>query len=143
MTKLDTYQENAAQRAQSAPLRELIVSLDTFARDIETEGRTMAPAFMREATKRLEAMARRDWAVRVLDAWGLLGRQTEETRTVKVRYSGTYKDTSVICARHAQPAYNCPAVKGDADPDAARLAAAEAVLGELPEAVRQDLGEKP
>lgn len=93
--------------------------------------------------ERRKADARALWAVRVLDAWGLLGRQTEETRTVKVRYSGTYKDTSVICARHAQPAYNCPAVKGDANPDAARLAAAEAVWDSLPGDVRQQIGAKP
>jgi hypothetical protein len=95
------------------------------------------------AFAKLEADARARWSVRVLGAWGLLGRQTEETRTVKVRYSGTYKDTSVICARHAQPAYNCPAVKGDANPDAARLAAAEAVFPTLPADVRASIGEKP
>lgn len=84
------------------------------------------------------ALLRRDWAVRVLDAWAKRGR-----RSVKLRHAPQHADWSVICGEAGEPAYNVPAVKGGSDPDAARLASAEAVWPELPESVRAELGGKP
>lgn len=90
MTELDTYQLNAAQRARTASLRELLVSLDTYARDIEAEGRTMAPAFIREAVKRLEADAQALADVRTLDEWAIMprGDKCHESWTMRDNTSG-------------------------------------------------------
>lgn len=76
------------------------------------------------------------WAVRVLDAWA--------------KYNGPqtgcwYVTQGSMVALHRQafgktvpPQY----IDGDT-PDAARLAAAEAVWPELPESVRAEIGERP
>lgn len=90
-----------------------------------------------EAVARLEADARALWAVRVLDAWS----EKNPDDTLAPRYRG-------------EP-FTAPEIQWEAyivtsgewelfpSPDAARLAAAEAVFPELPADVRAKLGERP
>jgi len=49
------HRKQAAQRAGDASREQLADGLEKYADDIESEGRTYAPAFMREAAKRLRA----------------------------------------------------------------------------------------
>jgi len=82
---------------------------------------------------KLEADARALWAVRVLDAWA------QETHGVwrLVNDTGPWGVQWVVSLTDAM-------TKGCAEtPDAARLAAAEAVFPELPADVRAKLGERP
>lgn len=84
------------------------------------------------------ALLRRDWAVRVLDAWAqqqLIGSPVGHHTTDVAKAD----DGSVGCALHTA---SCVGGTHYA-PDAARLAAAEAVFDELPESVRAELGSKP
>lgn len=89
-----------------------------------------------ETLATLLVYARRDWAVRVLDAWALY------TGRTAFRTFPTYDDAEREgweCFSHncVHPRHFAPT------PDAARLAAAEAVWPELPESVRTELGERP
>lgn len=87
------------------------------------------------AADALRAMERRDWAVRVLDAWEFKGqwRRICQERGGKIILS----DDALESDQRYRP------FARRTDPDAARLAAAEAVWAELPESVRFELGEKP
>lgn len=83
----------------------------------------------------LLAFLRRDWAVRVLDAWCEDSLNTWRIWQGSAGVSGKW----------------CCALNGGQDggnhwgdtPDAARIAAAEAVYPELPESVRAEIGERP
>lgn len=92
----------------------------------------------------LRAILRRDWAVRVLDAWA-----EENPRQRYVALGGGYyfdpdsghgPDVADVSLVHGQ--YVQRRLGGD-DLPAARLAAAEAVWPELPESVRAELGARP
>lgn len=83
------------------------------------------------AYQRVEQMARRDWAVRVLDAWAHPA--LELGWSCRGSVCELLSGDDVIEDEHL----------GAGNPDAARLAAAEAVWPELPESVRAELGERP
>ncbi|HKY40713.1 MAG TPA: hypothetical protein VJN18_32485 [Polyangiaceae bacterium] len=79
-------------------------------------------------------MARRDWAVRVLDAWAVDG----ERAVPQIQYDRRRGVRSIfIWVGDERKEVNATTI------DAARLAAAEAVWAELPESVRAELGERP
>lgn len=103
--------------------------------DIEGDGVRLRRYVPGEQVEQALPVARRDWAVRVLDAWQRLNPDAHAFATCYL------PDLPI-------PAWKCvssshPGVFFGPDPDAARLAAAEAVLPELPESVRAELGERP
>ncbi|HKY41345.1 MAG TPA: hypothetical protein VJN18_35675 [Polyangiaceae bacterium] len=77
-------------------------------------------------------MARRDWAVRVLDAWARAHFRSDWL-TLDMAAHWTCSLRTGQSAKHFD----------GTTPDAARLAAAAAVFPELPESVRAELGERP
>lgn len=77
--------------------------------------------------------ARRDWAVRVLDAWA---DSQGGTATPSPRHEVFGKGNQQFSLHIRKWHYA-------ASRDAARLAAAEAVWAELPESVRAEIGERP
>jgi hypothetical protein len=79
--------------------------------------------------KAVREMARRDWAVRVLDAWGELHDERAPAPQRQAPESYTLSVYGRVC--------------WGPTPDAGRLAAAEAVFAELPEDVRRELGAQP
>lgn len=89
-----------------------------------------------EASAVLLDLVRRDWAVRVLDAWAQ-PKPPKRSWCGEWFKSGYMVTTSARWGTEEHVSYEAP------DPDTARLAAAEAVLNELPESVRQELGPKP
>jgi hypothetical protein len=126
--------ENAAQRARSVSLRELLVTLDTFAYDLENEGRAMAPAFMREAVARLQEMARRDWAVTVLDAWA----EANPKWSWEMRKTDGSVDVPACCCLRGRGIDSYYGTAGEA-----RRYAAEAAWSDLPPDVRERIGARP
>jgi hypothetical protein len=96
---------------------------------------------MPETAGALRSVARALWAVRVLDAWAQAGPGMREVRTF---CSVNQRAATHLYEYGAKSAYHYSPLPGTAyDHDAARLAAAEAVFPELPEAVRAQLGERP
>ena len=90
--------------------------------------------------QQLQDLLRRDWAVRVLDAWAKLN--SGFAFRTDTDPSDHDLDEPWICGvAHSRP-HRKLARRGET-PDAARLAAAEAVWPELPESVRAELGERP
>jgi hypothetical protein len=96
-----------------------------------------------------EAMARRDWAVRVLDAWAAVRTYTLTTATGERDYDDPrtwqcFRATDGVddgcCLQTSTSEWR---VFNGPTPDAAREAAALAVWPELPADVRQALGERP
>jgi hypothetical protein len=87
-----------------------------------------------QALAQLRADARALWAVRVLDAWAARNpsKLAPATAPIAKRENVLGWTTFVLGIEY-----------DGASPDAARLAAAEAVFPELPESVRADLGAKP
>lgn len=87
----------------------------------------------------LTALLRRDWAVRVLDAWA-----AAEGVRKRVEYPIDNEGDAFIFLKDetADGRLSSRHWQGPL-PDAARLAAAEAVWPELPESVRAELGERP
>lgn len=82
------------------------------------------------------AMARRDWAVRVLDAWA--DDHEHVKRSYEVRPTdGTVEARAVCVLRHR----GIDSHFGNYD--TCKLSAAEAVWPELPESVRAEIGERP
>ncbi|HKY41351.1 MAG TPA: hypothetical protein VJN18_35705 [Polyangiaceae bacterium] len=88
-------------------------------------------------------LLRRDWAVRVLDAWhewsGLGWHMIEGGRDT----TGVGDGAPIACSTYRTSSTASKVIKRASSPDAARLAAAEAVWPELPESVRAELGERP
>jgi len=87
------------------------------------------------ATEALRTLIRRDWAVRVLDAWESLERGNRVVTRLEPmrRWFETQCLDVTVCKAWAQ----------GSDRAESRLAAAEAVWPELPEFVRAELGAKP
>lgn len=87
-----------------------------------------------DAWSRLLELERRDWAVRVLDFHRFL-RELTQTPAPLWQPSGRY-GVYVLMRQGGRHVWGM-------SPDAARLAAAEAVFSELPADVRAALGERP
>jgi hypothetical protein len=84
----------------------------------------------------LLALLRRDWAVRVLDAWAAQksGRAHDAVLMMAGEWWARVWEGGAPSSQYSRPAMT---------PDAARSAAADAVFPTLPEAVRAELGERP
>lgn len=91
-----------------------------------------------------EVMARRDWAVRVLDAWRRLRPKRRSWRMHGLVVVGVGPAGCWVEEADPEPGVESSATNhGGNTEDAARLAAAEAVYPELPESVRAELGARP
>lgn len=85
--------------------------------------------------KQVRELLRRDWSVRVLDAWAARYRLPTPSP-----FPGHPEDewrAWVVVTVTEEGSFAGPT------PDAARLAAAESIWPELPESVRAELGERP
>lgn len=91
------------------------------------------------ARQQFEALIRRDWAVRVLDCWAM---STQYARAYELVMHVMGSDALVIRVTGIGSRKKSFTHRGST-PDAARLAAAEAVWPELPESVRAEIGERP
>lgn len=92
----------------------------------------------------LRDLLRRDWAVRVLDAFALHCKTICPSATPGPKGSCSVYVTGYRKGGKSHGSWVSPAwFNGDGSAESARLAAAEAVLGDLPEATRRELGEKP
>ena len=122
---LDDLQRNALRRLVEA----------------QTEGSELKRLALEQLTT-IEAMARRDWAVRVLDAqlgtmpfgcsWDVSNMGDEHWTTFRDDQGDTIDGAwDTACERETR------------SPDAARLAAAQALVPSLPADVRAELGECP
>lgn len=85
----------------------------------------------------LEAMARRDWAVRVLDLWAIGERCSVETRSGSVSLNGPFGPRGGLQSRSFY------AFEYGGSRDEARLAAARAAWADLAEDEQSDLGVCP
>ncbi len=94
----------------------------------------------------LLAVFRRDWAVRVLDAWAANSGITCWRMITRLSDNEELPDVFACHLGFGEPDWSdnlrCTFV-ADTNAAAARLAAAEAVWPELPESVRAELGERP
>ena len=103
-----------------------------YKRALAAKGDYGTLALDKALTEELLGILRRDWAVRVLDAWaGAMG-WNDSPRPCRLP-DGSW------CVPYLRPI----AGKSFSSRNAARLAAAEAVWPELPESVRAELGERP
>lgn len=91
------------------------------------------------AYQRVEQMALRDWAVRVLDAWAESDDGLSHTTAHLIQ---GHRSFARVELESCQSPSDIRAFEA-ASPDAARLAAAESIWPELPESVRAELGERP
>ena len=110
-------------------------------RDDQWCGSETCPRGCASAAKLIVEVAevgRRDWAVRVLDAWASPG------ETPGLRYGVEFDEDEqrIECLLVGTRPVKNRAFYGPT-PDSARLAAAEAVWPELPESVRAEIGAKP
>lgn len=98
----------------------------------------VSDASYERALAHLEAMARRDWAVRVLDAWARANRERAPSPYQPLDTESLWRVTVALSyERHRGRHFD------GSTPDAAREAAALAVWPELPESVRAEIGERP
>ena len=87
------------------------------------------------------ALLRRDWAVRVLDAWSVL-RGTNVPNVQRNLREKQDRLWSVFTWSDSGPGWGRSEHTANS-PDAARLLAADAVWSGLPESVRAEIGERP
>lgn len=93
------------------------------------------PAEQNHQARQYRALLRRDWAMRVLDAW----RSLDSRNTWWMTESVASREPRVMRAHDGMWLAQSDATT----PHAARLAAAKAVYPELPADVRTELGEHP
>lgn len=114
---------------------QLVDSVLFHAESIEQVGLKNAAQRMRDLAERFVLLARRDWAVRVLGAW---------SRAREGWWLCQHRNDFTVSICDLEKVWDGPRLRFEgATDDATRLAAAEAVLGELPESVRRELGPKP
>lgn len=95
------------------------------------------------AWSELTELLRRDWAVRVLDAWAAQAERNESRRYSVSQCKDEVLDTFEHWYCDLQGSTDIRRIVHEPTTDAARLAGAEAVWPELPESVRAELGERP